>query len=153
MTQRPYSSDHLVIPEKAVLRVGLGVGAIVIATLLVVAGVAIGRNTTDSSTLAPSTLVSNIDTSRFQAVFLSSNEVYFGRLGCGEDAFCTLRDVHRLTVLPSAHPGQPVQRLLVRVTKDIHSPLDLMVINRSQILYVENLNPNGKVGRFLQLGG
>jgi hypothetical protein len=41
----------------------------------------------------------------------------------------------------------------VRVVTDIHGPEDLLVINKRQILYVENLSPNGKASQLMNAGG
>jgi hypothetical protein len=99
------------------------------------------------------TLAAQVNSSDYQAVFLSSNEVYFGKLTVpsGSD-FCYLKHVYRLTVSPGSK-GKPSQRTLVRITSDIQGPLDELVINRRSILYVENLNPNGSAAKLLQQGG
>lgn len=97
-------------------------------------------------------LGSKVDSHDYQAVFLASNEVFFGKLETPAGPFVYLRHVYRLTA-QSGSAGKPLQRKLVRLTADVHSPLDLMIINRAQILYVENLNPTGQAARFFNSGG
>jgi hypothetical protein len=47
----------------------------------------------------------------------------------------------------TAQSGKKSQRYLVPITNDIQSPEDLMVINRRQILFVENLKPTSPVSK------
>jgi hypothetical protein len=42
---------------------------------------------------------------------------------------------------------------LAKLTNDVHGPEDLVVINRTQIIYVENLNPNGRAAQIMNRGG
>jgi hypothetical protein len=42
---------------------------------------------------------------------------------------------------------------LTKLGGEIHGPEDLMVINRSQILFVENLKPSGEVSKAISSAG
>lgn len=135
------------MPKRALRRIGAVIGAFVVAFLIVVIVIAVVR------TVAPvDPLAAGIDHSEYQAVFLTSGEVYFGTLSEESGGFCYLRHVYRLTSRQSAH-SKSLQRTLVKLVNDIHSPTDLMIINRNQILYVENLNPAGSAAHLMQRGG
>jgi len=38
----------------------------------------------------------------------------------------------------------------VKLGSEIHGPEDLMIINRAQILFVENLKPSGRVSQAIR---
>lgn len=124
----------------------VGVVLVLVAVAFIIALLSGGGSNGDA-------LAAQVNSSDYQAVFLTDNEVYFGKLSVPGGAFCYLRHVYRLTSLPSARKGQPLRRTLVKLVNDIHNPEDELVINRAQILYVENLNPSGSAARLLRQSG
>ena len=93
-------------------------------------------------------LAGAIESNRYQAVFLTNGQVYFGRLTAPGGDFYYLRHVYYLTAASSAK-GQAATPQLKKLTGDLHGPEDEVVINRQQILYVENLNPKGRAAQIL----
>jgi hypothetical protein len=49
--------------------------------------------------------------------------------------------------------GRPAAQQLIKLTKEIHGPQDLMIIDRSQILYIENLDPRGQAAKLISSSG
>lgn len=87
--------------------------------------------------------------SEYQAVFLSNNQVYFGKLSNPRSAYPTLRDIYYLQV---TQPLQPVdlsqsqsQINLVKLGGELHGPKDEMMINKDHILFIENLKDDSRV--------
>jgi len=82
-----------------------------------------------------------IDASRFQAVFLSGGQVFFGRLRAERDVLL-LSDVFYLTSTPS---GAEDPGTLVKRGNEIFGPTEPMIIAREQVLFVENLRQDSQV--------
>lgn len=109
--------------------------------------------------------------SNYAAVFLSNNQVYFGKLKDAESSFPTLTDVFYLRVTQSLAPGtagaaenvtvksardktatpaaslaRPKNELtLIKLGAEIHGPTDAIRINRDHIVFVETLKDDSKV--------
>lgn len=90
-----------------------------------------------------------INGSSYEAVFLSNNQVYFGKLSGTFSRYPTLKEVYYLRVseLQSQSPNAPPQSQiqLVKLGSEIHGPGPDMKINRDQILFIENLKPDSQV--------
>lgn len=146
MDSNPPSNINIAVPRRTVRRIGYTVMALVALAIVVVVVVFAAQAVTSKDSLAD-----GVKSNEYQAVFLTSNEVYFGKLTFPSGgSYVYLRHAFRLTQQASNKSGQPLQRTLVKVPNDLHSPEDLMMINRSQILYVENLNPSGKAAQLMQ---
>lgn len=94
---------------------------------------------------------------RYQAVFLANGQVYFGKLGQINDKYFRLTDIYYLdsnsntqasgvagTAPQSGTGGQPK---LLKMGKEIHGPENEMIISDKQVLFFENLTPDGTVGK------
>jgi hypothetical protein len=81
-----------------------------------------------------------VDKNGYQAVFLTGGQVYFGKLQ-QQGSYFLLTDVFYLSV-PSDPNAQPQ---LVKRGSEIQAPVDPMIIPAGQILYIENLRPDGQV--------
>lgn len=137
----PYS---VAIPRTAVRLIGGLIGAVILLGIGLLLGIAIaGAGSTDA-------LRSQVNPARYQAVFLTNNEVYFGRLRVPAGRFAYMTRVYRLTSQVTRNRSQPLRRTLVRLVTDVQSPEDELIINKAQILYVENLNPNGTGAKLLR---
>jgi hypothetical protein len=141
------SSDSISISEGSIRRAGVLAGAVVLAVVLLAAGYLAGRSvgTTDS-------LASAINHSEYQSIVLTNGQIYFGKLSAPGGDFYYLTHVYYLTQQAS-RSGRPLSRVLVPLVSDVHGPEDMMVVNRSQIVYMENLRPNGKAAQLLRQGG
>lgn len=85
---------------------------------------------------------------RYQAVFLSNNQVYFGKVGNVNDQYVDLTDIYYLQVQQSVQPAEKdknPQVSLAKLGSELHGPEDRMRINRDQILFWENLKDSSKV--------
>jgi len=82
-----------------------------------------------------------IDRNAYQAVFLTGGQVYFGRLQQQGSQYFVLYDVFYLSV-PTDSTAQPQ---LIKRGSELQAPVDPMIIPAAQILYIENLRPDGQV--------
>ena len=82
----------------------------------------------------------------YQAVFLSNNQVYFGKLSNQNSQYPVLRDIYYLQVTQPLQPSSPQPNVnLVKLGSELHGPVDEMVINRDHILFIEDLKPESQV--------
>lgn len=98
-----------------------------------------------------------IATSKYQAVFLSNGQVYFGDLTNPEKGYAHMENIYYLQVTPvlqtqgTGEPGaqaanqQQQQLSLVKLGNELHGPVDEMYINRDHILFIEDLKEDGRV--------
>jgi hypothetical protein len=89
---------------------------------------------------------------RYQAVFLSNDQVYFGKLAQQNSQYPVLTDVFYLQVTQTLQPIEegtqqtPRQNInLVKLGGELHGPEDEMHINRSQIIFFEDLKEDSQV--------
>lgn len=102
---------------------------------------------------------SGIDSSKFQAVFLTSGQVYFGRMQVLNDNYIKLTDVFYIQADTAAADSQNPQDAnsdssnsmqLIKLGNEVHGPEDAMIISRDQILFYENLREDGKVVQIIK---
>jgi hypothetical protein len=92
-----------------------------------------------------------VDTSHYQAVFLTNGQVYFGKLSSSSSKYLTLTNIYYLQapnqVQQSDKQAQtpPTQLSIVKLGSELHGPQDSMFISRDQVLFWENLKDDGKV--------
>ena len=100
-----------------------------------------------------------IDGSKYQAVFFTNGQVYFGKLKAQGADYLQLNDVFYLQTnseTPSENPQQATTTTdqsnvqLIKLGDEIHGPEDEMVISKDQILFYENLKADGKVTQSIQ---
>lgn len=90
----------------------------------------------------------------WQAIFLDNGQVYFGKVENDTTDPVILNEIYYLQVIQPlqqveegqtpARPAQP-QLSLVKLGNELHAPVDSMRINRSHIIFVEDLKPEGRV--------
>lgn len=91
--------------------------------------------------------------SGYQAVFLTNGQVYFGKLSMSGD-YVKLTDIYYLQVTnppqlqgagsQTASQQQPKIEL-VKLGNELHGPVDAMQINKTQVLFYEDMKEEGKV--------
>lgn len=88
-----------------------------------------------------------IDKTKFQAVFLNNGQAFFGKIRTLNNRFFTLDNIYYLQVNEKAQSDQTAVApdLIKFGCAELHSPTDVIVINREQIVYWENLKDDGKV--------
>ncbi|HPF94969.1 MAG: hypothetical protein KC582_03050 [Candidatus Magasanikbacteria bacterium] len=94
-------------------------------------------------------LPSVINGDSYQAVFLTNDQVYFGKL-------VSTRGSYKLTDVYYLQSKQPVQAqgtevgsegdmALIKLGKELHGPEDWMLINREHVIFVEQLKSDSRV--------
>lgn len=100
-----------------------------------------------------------IDSGKYQAVFLSNGQHYFGKVKDLNDKHLKLTEVYYLKRSSDENKSEDIQQSagsqsgnleLKKLGDEIHAPEDEMIIFREHILYYENLNPNGQVSRGIE---
>jgi len=90
-------------------------------------------------------------TDAYQAVFLTNDQVYFGRLTRADSQFPVLKDVYYLQVTQALQPREQSQAStninLIKLGGELHGPSDEMVLNRDHILFYENLTEDSQVAK------
>lgn len=96
-----------------------------------------------------------IEGNNYQAVFLTSGQVYFGKLSFVDDKYMKLTDVFYIqtsstsTNVQSSNTNNSDMQL-IKLGNEIHGPKDTMVISRDQVLFFENLKDDGKVAKTIK---
>lgn len=94
-----------------------------------------------------------IDGSKYQAVFLTNGQVYFGKLETVNSGYMRLSDIYYLQTSSATKTDSSIQAStsnssnveLIKLGSEVHGPTDEMVINKDQILFFENLKKDGNV--------
>jgi hypothetical protein len=106
----------------------------------------------------PSTATA-IDTSKYQAVFFTNGQVYFGKLQSFNDQYLKLTDIFYLQAQstdstkdanPQSTSSDQNNVQLIKLGNEVHGPEDQMVISKDQVLFFENLKPDGKVAQSIE---
>jgi len=91
----------------------------------------------------------------YQAVFLSNNQVYFGKVEELDKNHVRLTNIYYLILRrplqeqtpaegEATEPARP-EYTLVKLGNELHGPKDEMIINRDQVLFVEDLKADSRV--------
>ena len=86
-----------------------------------------------------------IERDAYQAVFLSNDQIYFGRLKNVSSDYLILKDVYYVKVGESG-AGQ----LIKLGATEPHGPKDEMIINKDQVMFWENLRFDSPVVKGIQ---
>ncbi|PKL31846.1 hypothetical protein CVV43_00105 [Candidatus Saccharibacteria bacterium HGW-Saccharibacteria-1] len=120
------------------------VGAILLFALISLGCLLIYKSNTNSS----------IDSSRYQAVFLSNGQVYFGKLHTYNSEYMKLNDIYYLQTKTTQDTSSNPQETstsdqsnvqLIKLGSEIHGPDDEMIVSKNQILFFENLSKDSQV--------
>ncbi len=91
-----------------------------------------------------------IDSGKYQAVFLTNNQNYFGKLQSLNGDYFKLTDVYYLQVPTASTDGSTSKETVItKLGSELHGPEDQMIISKEQVLFFENLKPDGKVSKFI----
>jgi hypothetical protein len=126
-------------------RIALLAGLVAIAVLLISIIVMTAAGNSGNKAEA-----SYVDTNKLQAVFLNTGQVYFGNIKSLNNKYFTLSNIYYLqtnstgdNAAANANPNVT----LVKLGCELHEPNDLMVINRDQVTFWENLHDSGQVAK------
>lgn len=85
----------------------------------------------------------------FQAVFLTNGQVYFGHVLEENSRHLQLQNVYYLQVRQDIQGETTAETqpdlTLIKLGNELHGPTDEMIINRSHILFIENLKDDSRV--------
>lgn len=101
-----------------------------------------------------------INGGKYQAVFFTNGQVYFGKLQQKGDGYYRLTEVFYLQS-PSQQGTDDAENpqqassdqnsvQLIKLGSEIHGPEDEMIINRDQVLFYENLKSDGSVSQKIE---
>lgn len=88
----------------------------------------------------PTPYVFNEFNYKYQAVFLSNNQVYFGKLTKLNSEFFSLTNPHYLQEGDTKEDHK-----IVRLGDEFHKPENVMYIPQSQIIFIENLQNDTQI--------
>ena len=133
----PKRKQHKMKMTAIVAAAALGLG------LLVLLGWFVYRSSTAAS----------IDNSKYQAVFFTNGQVYFGKLKSVNSGYMKLTDIYYLQAQSQENESENPQETssqssdvqLIKLGNEVHGPEDEMIISKDQILFFENLKSSGKV--------
>lgn len=100
-----------------------------------------------------------IDSGKYQAVFFTNGQVYFGKLVSLNGDYVKLSDVFYLqsqgsgdteSENPQKGSDDSGNFKLIKLGQEVHGPEDAMIISREQILFYENLKSDGKVAQTIE---
>lgn len=103
--------------------------------------------------------IKQVDSSKNQAVFLTNDQVYFGKIIDITDNVIVMKDIYYLqgpaqqnagTNQPASSNQQQPDLALTKLGNELHGPEDRMQINRDQVLFWENLKSDGKVSEAIK---
>lgn len=93
---------------------------------------------------------------KYQAVFLTNGQVYFGKISKIDESHVSLNDIFYLQQQSQEPQEQGEQAAantddtntsLAKLGSELHGPEDVMFINKEQVLFWENLKTDGKVSQ------
>jgi hypothetical protein len=94
------------------------------------------------------------DLTKYQAVFLSNGQVYFGKVTDINNQTLVLENIYYLRSADKLQTSEANNSTttpeadnfsLVKLGNELHGPEDKMSVNLSQVLFVENLKADSKV--------
>lgn len=126
----------------------IGVVAAAVAIFVLLAGVVLAAVSKEN--VKPES--DFVETSKLQAVFLNTGQVYFGNIKDLNNKYIRLTNIYYLQTSGSgteatATTSNNSNVSLVKLGCELHEPYDLMVINREQVTFWENLGDNGQVAK------
>jgi hypothetical protein len=90
-----------------------------------------------------------VDSKKLQAVFLTNDQVYFGKITDLNSKYVVLSSIYYLRTQSGDTNTTTANNnvSLVKLGCELHKPYDRMVINRDQVQFWENLQSDGQVAQ------
>lgn len=101
----------------------------------------------------PSLTFPAVDGGKWQAVFLTNGQVYFGHLREANKGYAILKDIYYLRVTQQLQPPEeePQQQInLVKLGDELHGPENKMYIPKNQIIFWENMRNDSPVSQAIR---
>ena len=126
---------------------------IIIAVVLISAGIFLSY-----LVLRNSSTTAHIESGKYQAVFFTNGQVYFGKLSPLSGGYLRLEDIYYLQTKSddaSTNPQETVADTandveLIKLGSEIHGPEDEMIVNKDQVLFFENLKEDSRVSQSIK---
>jgi hypothetical protein len=96
-----------------------------------------------------------IDSGKYQAVFFTNGQVYFGKLHSFTSDYLKLDNIFYIqSSQPTASNPQKTSEQqnslsLIKLGNEIHGPQDEMVVSKQQVLFYENLKSDSQVSKLI----
>lgn len=90
---------------------------------------------------------------RYQVVYLTTGQVYIGKLQNTEGGYMTLKNVYTLQGKSSGTQSADNSSDLVQVMRQVYGPEDSMAIRTSQVQFWQNLRSDSKVTQAIKSAG
>ena len=98
----------------------------------------------------------NFGASKYQAVFLSNGQTYFGHYVDRIGSYAKIEGAYYIQQTPTAteeQPNQAPESKLIRRGNELHQPLPVVLIPKTAILFVEDLRTDSAVAQFIAKDG
>jgi hypothetical protein len=141
-TRGPIDGGRAIVPEQTRAPRGsvtIALVALVVGVVIGAAGWAVFGSDDDGDPFGGA-----IDTTRYQAVILTNDKVYFGRVEDVSDTFLRLDDAFFLRETRESADAEPV-RTLLPINRELQAPENRMLIRKDEIVLVENLAADSPV--------
>ena len=143
------TTHHVPKEEKSKKRFVLPILIAIVVIILGISGfVALSKKTNGAA---------GIDSSKYQAVFFTNGQVYFGKLSAFNDGSLKLTNIFYLQTQnaqeetdsknPQKTSTDQSNVQLIKLGNEVHGPEDEMIISKEQVLFYEKLKPDGKVSQ------
>ena len=90
---------------------------------------------------------------RYQAIFLTNGQTYFGHYRDRLGPYVQIEDAYYIQSTPNSDPDKAAESKLVRRGGELHRPEPWILIPKSALLFVEDLRPESPVAQFMDKGG
>lgn len=109
-------------------------------------------------TLRNSSTTAHIESGKYQAVFFTNGQVYFGKLSPLAGGYLKLEDIYYLQTKANDTSTNPQETApdtandveLIKLGNEIHGPEDEMILNKDQVLFFENLKNDSRVSQSIK---
>lgn len=87
-----------------------------------------------------------------QAVFVTTGSVYFGFVKDESSSMVQIDDVYYLNSVQSLYPDKPEEEKisLIKMGSEVYKPQSSVLINRDQIISIQNLNNDSQINKAIQ---
>jgi hypothetical protein len=91
----------------------------------------------------------NLGRAQYQAVFLTNGQTYFGHYVDRLGPYIKIEDPYYIQQTKAASDTAPAEQKLVRRGSELHQPQGAMLIPKSAILFVEDLQSGSQFAQFM----
>ena len=124
---------------------------VIIVLLVIVAGLIVGSQYNLFGKITNQTSQDE----NYEAIFLTNDQVYFGKIKGNEDGFVILEDIFYLRAGQAlAEQNESTEKesqvQLIKFGNELHGPTDQMKINKEQILLIETLRSDSQIIKLIK---